>query len=132
CFDRGNGSPFCSPLSTDTWYQGSTHEFIWNYNHPFYVDVELINLFLYYQENYAFRAVRNWTDIDRAEGSLQVKIDSTWFPTDLSPDTVNRTWTLYGFYLPTELDPTTELVNPYSQYPRPFNFSVVRKCSFVS
>ncbi|KAG0175103.1 hypothetical protein DFQ28_005013 [Apophysomyces sp. BC1034] len=33
---------------------------------------------------------------------------------------------MFGFYLPADLNPTTELVSTTSLYPRPFNFSVVQ------
>lgn len=85
---------------------------------------EHIDLYMYYRENYEYRPIKNWTDLPRAQGFLDVQVDGTWFPTR---STTNKTWTLYGYYLPSGLDPTAELTNPASQYPRPFNFSVVRK-----
>ncbi|KAG2219219.1 hypothetical protein INT45_004579, partial [Circinella minor] len=127
CYDRGNGSPFCSPIPSDTWYNGSYYQFVWNYNYPFYVSSEYINLFLYYKENYAFQPIRNWTNMHRAEGQLAVQVDDSWFPNILESESKqNKTWSLYGLYLPAGIDPSKELSNPESQYPRPFNFSVVQ------
>ncbi|KAF7731578.1 hypothetical protein EC973_009342 [Apophysomyces ossiformis] len=113
CQDKGNGYAFCSPLWTDTCY-------------PFYSFSDRLNLFLYYKENYAYRAIKNWTDLVRKDGELPVTVDDSWFPTQLEPGSGNKTWTLYGYYLPAGLDPTAELVSPESQYPRPFNFSAVQ------
>ncbi|KAI8149882.1 hypothetical protein BJV82DRAFT_499831, partial [Fennellomyces sp. T-0311] len=86
-----------------------------------------INLFLYYKENHAFQPIKNWTNVHRADGQLAVQVDDTWFPNLLDPSSPNRTWSMYGLYLPAGKDPASELTNPESQYPRPFNFSVVRK-----
>ncbi|KAI7847869.1 hypothetical protein BDC45DRAFT_524907 [Circinella umbellata] len=127
CYDRGNGSPFCSPIPSDTWYNGSSYQFVWNYNYPFYVSSEYINLFLYYKENYAFQPIKNWTNMHRAEGQLAVQVDDSWFPNLLESESKqNKTWSIYGLYLPAGMDPSKELSNPESQYPRPFNFSVVQ------
>lgn len=82
-------------------------------------------MFLYYKQNYAYQAVKNWTNIDRSQGHLTVQVDSSWFPSP--PEALNKTWTYYGYYLPVGMDPVAELVNPDSLYPRPFNFSVVRE-----
>ncbi|KAG0171327.1 hypothetical protein DFQ28_003861 [Apophysomyces sp. BC1034] len=121
CQDKGNGFAFCSPLWTDTWYNGSRYEFIWNYNNS-----ERLNLFLYYKENFAYRSIKNWTNLTCKDGGLDVTVDNSWFPNQLDHGSGNKTWTLYGFYLPTGLDPTVQLVSPDSQFPRPFNFSVVQ------
>ena len=83
---------------------------------------------MYYKENYAFQPIKNWTNVHRAEGQLAVQVDDSWFPDFLeSGSKQNKTWSLYGLYLPAGMDPSEELSNPESQYPRPFNFSVVRK-----
>ena len=64
----------------------------------------------------------------REEGQLAVQVDDSWFPDLLeSGSKQNKTWSMYGLYLPAGMDPSEELSNPESQYPRPFNFSVVRK-----
>ncbi|ORZ00905.1 hypothetical protein BCR43DRAFT_434488 [Syncephalastrum racemosum] len=126
CYDRGNGSPFCAPTSTDTWELGSSHRFEWNYNYPFYVTAERINLYLYYKENYAYMTIKNFTDLPRADGGLDVNIDKSWFP----PQLANDDCTLYGLYLPEGTNPTEELTNPLSQYPRPFNFTIHRRRFF--
>lgn len=88
-----------------------------------------LNLFLYYKHNYAYEAVKNWTDIDRSQGHLTVQVDDSWFPA--GPEPTDKSWTYYGLYLPAGIDPAAELVNPDSQYPRPFNFTVVRKYTTV-
>jgi hypothetical protein len=31
CSKQGNAYPYCLPLTTETWTNGSTHDFIWNF-----------------------------------------------------------------------------------------------------
>lgn len=33
CSDQGNQYPFCSPVSTDVWTNGSTYDFVWNFKY---------------------------------------------------------------------------------------------------
>ncbi|CDH49168.1 hypothetical protein RO3G_17054 [Lichtheimia corymbifera JMRC:FSU:9682] len=114
CYDRGNGSPYCSPIPTDTWKNGTQHQFVWNYKQ------EYLSLYLYYKENYAYQPVKNWTSIRRADGALAVQVDNSWFP----PNTTRTS--VYGYYLPAGMNPLKELSNPESQYPHPFNFTIER------
>ncbi|KAI9312872.1 hypothetical protein BX666DRAFT_1865515, partial [Dichotomocladium elegans] len=120
CYDRGNGSPFCAPVSSDVWEIGTSNEFVWNYKQ------ENISLYLYYKDKYAYQPIKNWTSIHRATGSLAVQVDNSWFPSGNITTVV-----LYGYYLPQGVDPAAELANPESQFPRPFNFSVERKYSYI-
>ncbi|CAO3587290.1 unnamed protein product [Absidia cylindrospora] len=53
------------------------------------------------------------------------QVDDSWFPTPLYNQS-QKQWTMYGFYLPSFMNPTQELSNPDSQYPRPFNFSIIQ------
>ncbi|KAF7725331.1 hypothetical protein EC973_009670 [Apophysomyces ossiformis] len=85
-----------------------------------------LSLYLYYKKNYAYQHIKSWTNLTTSDGSLQVLVDDSWFPNPLPRGSGNLTWTMYGFYLPAGLDPTYELTNPSSLYPRPFNFSVVQ------
>lgn len=34
---------------------------------------------------------------------------------------------MFGYYLPAGMNDTQQLVDVYSMYPRPFNFSVIRE-----
>ncbi|KAI8364731.1 uncharacterized protein BYT42DRAFT_590179 [Radiomyces spectabilis] len=126
CFDRGEGFPFCSPLPTDTWVNGSHHEFIWNYNSAYYAAHDYLDLFLYHIEHFTYHSIRNWTQLHTRDGSLPVQVDDSWFPTQLQPGDNNKTWTLYGYYLPSGMDPYHELPDTTSFYPRPFNFSAIQ------
>ncbi|KAI8081350.1 uncharacterized protein BX664DRAFT_285305 [Halteromyces radiatus] len=125
CAQQGNQHPYCSPLTTDTWVNGSTYEFIWNYNFPYYVNSPSLNLYLYYIKNYQYTQIKQWSDIHTNDGSMSVLVDDTWFPT---PDTdgKNKTWSLYLYYLPSTVNASSELQNTLSQYPRPYNFSVIQ------
>lgn len=123
CHDMGNGYPICSPKPTDTWIEGSQYQFVWNYNYPFYVTSSQLDLHLYYRENYAYQEIKKWTNITTTDESFTVTVDSSWFPTSSS---TNVTWTMFGYYLPAGMNDTQQLVDVYSMYPRPFNFSVIQ------
>lgn len=56
-------------------------------------------------------------------GGLTVTVDDSWF---LSATPIEKNITLFGYYLPSTLDPAQELTNINSMYPRPFNFTVTR------
>ncbi|KAI8342786.1 hypothetical protein BC941DRAFT_148274 [Chlamydoabsidia padenii] len=121
----GNQYPYCSPLTTDTWVNGTTHQFIWNYNYPFYVSSESLDLTMYYIKNYQYTLIKNWTDLTTSNGALTVTVDDTWFPTPSYNG--NKTWNLSLFYLPAGMNASIELQNTNSLYPRPYSFSVIRK-----
>ncbi|ORZ16332.1 hypothetical protein BCR42DRAFT_327626, partial [Absidia repens] len=123
--DQENTSPYCSPSPNDTWNNGTSHSFIWNPSFPFYSTSETIDLYLYYKENLQFKPIKNWTALPCNSGSLMAQVDDSWFPSPLYNQS-QKQWTMYGFYLPSFMNPIQELSNPDSQYPRPFNFSIVR------
>jgi hypothetical protein len=74
--------------------------------------------------------VKNYLNIDRLTGGLEVTVDDTWFLNKLEPGDSDQNLTILGFYLPSTANSTVELSSPISQFPRPFNFTVTRKCLF--
>jgi hypothetical protein len=90
---------------------------------------ETLDLYLYYKENLQLHLIKNWTALPCRAGSWAVQVDDSWFPS--SPPsfytTTQKQWVVYGYYLPALMNPTDELSDPESQYPRPFNFSIMRK-----
>ncbi|KAI9472150.1 MAG: hypothetical protein EXX96DRAFT_583054 [Benjaminiella poitrasii] len=127
CSEQGNQYPTCFPTSSDILKNGSTYDFIWNFNYPFYVGYEQLSLYLYYYIKFEYVNVKNFTNLDRSQGSVQVTVDDSWFLTPLQPSSPDVDWTLMAFYLPSTANVTEELTNPYSMYPRPFNFTITRK-----
>ncbi|KAF1800240.1 hypothetical protein FB192DRAFT_1285645, partial [Mucor lusitanicus] len=126
CSDQGNQYPFCSPVSTDVWTNGSTHDFVWNFNYPFYVGYESISLYLYYYIKFEYQNVKNFTNLDRSTGGIEVTVDDSWFLAPLNPGDSPKNWTMLGFYLPSTLNSAQELASPTSMFPRPFNFTITR------
>ncbi|KAI7897790.1 uncharacterized protein BX663DRAFT_527202 [Cokeromyces recurvatus] len=127
CSEQGNEYPFCYPTFTDVWRNGSTYDFIWNFNYPYYVQHEYLNLYLYYYIKFEYKNVKNFTRLDQSLGSVKVTVDDSWFLSPLEPGSLDLNLTLYGFYLPSTENVTEELSNPISMYPRPFNFTITRK-----
>ncbi|KAI7863504.1 hypothetical protein BDF14DRAFT_1733922 [Spinellus fusiger] len=127
CRKLGNAYTVCVPSYVDTWENGTAHNFIWNYEQPFYVSSPTISLYLYYKQNFAYNLIKNWTDMSTSSGELDVVVDDTWFPMTLPAGSGNQTLTLFGFFLPSNLNATYELTSTTSSYPRPFNFTVLRK-----
>lgn len=84
-----------------------------------------LDLHLYYKENYAYQNTKNWPNLTTRDGQLTVTVDDTWFPTQLE-GTGNKSWTMFGYYLPAGTNASAELTNVYSMFPRPFNFTVIR------
>lgn len=125
CAQRDNQHPYCSPLTTDTWVNGTTHQFIWNYNFPFYVSSDVLTLNLYYIKNYQYTLIKAWTDLPTSDGELTATVDDTWFPTP-NYDGKNKSWPLYIYYLPSSMNASSELQNTNSLYPRPYNFTVIQ------
>lgn len=72
-------------------------------------------------------SVKNYTDLDRASGFVQVTVDDSWFLNPLPAGSSPTNLTIVAFYLPPTLSPYTEISSPISMFPRPFNFTVVRK-----
>ncbi|CAO0790316.1 unnamed protein product [Mucor circinelloides] len=126
CSDQGNQYPFCSPVSTDVWTNGSTYDFVWNFNYPFYVGYESISLYLYYYIKFEYQNVKNFTNLDRSTGGIEVTVDDSWFLTPLNPGDSPKNWTMLGFYLPSTLNSAEELASPTSMFPRPFNFTITQ------
>ncbi|CAO3592831.1 unnamed protein product [Absidia cylindrospora] len=124
CSQKDNQYPYCSPLTTDTWVNGTTHQFIWNFNFPFYVSSDTLTLNLYYIKNYQYTTIKTWTDLTTSDGELTATVDDSWFPTPNYDG--NKTWPLYIYYLPSAMNASAELQNTNSLYPRPYNFSVIQ------
>ncbi|GAA5797165.1 hypothetical protein HPULCUR_002544 [Helicostylum pulchrum] len=126
CAGKGNQYPFCSPESDAVWVNGSTHDFIWNKNHPFYVGYPQISLYLYYIVKYEYVSVKNYTDLDTATGGTEVTVDDSWFLDPLENGSPPRNLSISAFYLPSDLSPYAEISSTISMYPRPYNFTVVQ------
>lgn len=47
CAEQGNSYPFCSPMSSDVWTNGSTHSFIWNFKYVPISNKKIISLYKY-------------------------------------------------------------------------------------
>lgn len=80
---------------------------------------------MYYIKNYQYTPLKTWTDLTTLDGELSVTVDDTWFPAPSYG--TNKTWNLYLYYLPSGMNASTELQNTNSLYPRPYNFTVMRK-----
>lgn len=76
-------------------------------------------------------SVKNYTDLDRADGSAQVTVDDSWFLSPLPAGSPPTNLTILAFYLPSTLSPYTEISSPISMFPRPFNFTVTRKFGII-
>ncbi|CDH48736.1 predicted protein [Lichtheimia corymbifera JMRC:FSU:9682] len=129
CANMGNAYPICAPQTSDTWYQGNEYKFIWNYNFPYFISGQSqadswLDLHLYFRENYAYQEIFHWDNLPLLDGSLTVTVNESWFP--IPTNSPNQTWTLYGYYLPAGTNASQELVNTYSMFPRPFNFTAVQ------
>lgn len=72
-------------------------------------------------------SVKNYTDLDRGEGAVQVTVDNSWFLNPLPAGSPPTNLTIVAFYLPSTLSPYIEISSPISMLPRPFNFTVTRK-----
>ncbi|KAI8983997.1 hypothetical protein BDF20DRAFT_911172 [Mycotypha africana] len=126
CSDRGNEYPFCLPTSSDVWQDGSTQSFVWNKKYPFYVDYERLDLYLYHYIKFEYINVKNFTNLERRSGGIEVTVDDSWFLSPLQNGESSKNWTMMGFYLPSKANPAVELASPTSMYPRPFNFTVTQ------
>lgn len=54
CSDQGNQYPFCSPLSTDVWTNGSTYDFVWNFKYVKHTNIHYIVIYLLPFVSYPF------------------------------------------------------------------------------
>ncbi|KAI8363805.1 hypothetical protein EDC96DRAFT_511796 [Choanephora cucurbitarum] len=129
CSGLGNQYASCSPTSSDVWTNGSTYNFIWNYNYPYYVRFDNISLYLYYIVRYEYVSVKNFTNLPEKSGGIEVTVDDSWFLSSLPAGSPSQNLTMYGFYLPSSANPMEELASTSSQFPRPFNFTVVQYAS---
>lgn len=89
-----------------------------------------MNLYLYYIVKFEYVSVKNYTDIDRSLGGIQVTVDDSWFLNPLAVGAPPENLTMAGFYLPNGFSPYSEISSPISMFPRPFNFTVTRKTFF--
>ncbi|CAO3680070.1 unnamed protein product [Umbelopsis ramanniana] len=135
CPDQGNSVLVCSPLSSDTWYNGTTNQFLWNYNNPAFNNQfqnGSLSLYLYQYEKASIEyvMVKNFTQLPTTPGSLVTTVDDSWFPTKLSPGSANVTHTYFIYLIASDLDPATEMNNIYSIYRQEsigtLNFTVVQ------
>ncbi|KAI9496772.1 hypothetical protein BDB00DRAFT_736758, partial [Zychaea mexicana] len=90
------------------------------------VEDNQLDFYLYYQKNYAYQHIRAWNNLSLLTGSLSVTVNNSWFPT-AAPEGQNQTWTMFGWFIPSGNNATQMLVETQSTYPRPFNWTVVRK-----
>jgi hypothetical protein len=97
------------------------------FSYPYYVSSPNISIYLYNIVKYAYVSTKNYTNLSTSLGGVEVAVDDSWFLNSLSPGSQNQTVTTYLYILPSTMDPYTELANSNSMYPRPFNFSVLRK-----
>ncbi|KAI8368965.1 hypothetical protein BD560DRAFT_398220 [Blakeslea trispora] len=127
CSGQGNQYSSCYPTASDVWENGTTHNFVWNFNNPYYVLFDNLSLYLYYIVRYEYVSVKNFTNLPERSGGIEVTVDDSWFLSSLPPGSPSQNLTMYGFYLPSSANPMEELASTSSQFPRPFNFTVVQK-----
>lgn len=75
-------------------------------------------------------SVKNFTDLDRTYGGIQVIVDDSWFLESLPDNSLPQNLSISAFYLPSTLSPYIEISSPISMFPRPYNFTVTRKFYF--
>lgn len=75
-------------------------------------------------------SVKNFTDLDRATGGIEVTVDNSWFLEPLENGSSPLNLSISAFYLPSTLSPYAEISSTISMFPRPYNFTVVRKFFF--
>ncbi|KAI9340131.1 hypothetical protein BD770DRAFT_399845 [Pilaira anomala] len=126
CAGRGNQYASCLPESDAVWVNGTSHAFIWNRNNPYYVGYEKISLYLYYIVKFEYVSVKNFTDLDRTYGGIQVIVDDSWFLESLPDNSLPQNLSISAFYLPSTLSPYAEISSPISMFPRPYNFTVTQ------
>ncbi|ORY92199.1 hypothetical protein BCR43DRAFT_497956 [Syncephalastrum racemosum] len=120
----------CSPASTDVWYNGSYHEFTWNYNNAAYTAQDTIDLYLLYENNTGqYEQLKLWANLPRTQGVLVQLIDDSWYPSQLPDNSANKTWKPYAYVLSPgrnyqeEID---KLATSETYFPAPVQFTLIQ------
>ncbi|KAI9287194.1 hypothetical protein BC943DRAFT_350790 [Umbelopsis sp. AD052] len=121
CPNAGNSVFICSPQSSDTWYNGTVNQFLWNYNNPVFnaqFQNGTLSLYLYQYQNASLEyvMVKNFTQLPTTDNQLITTVDDSWFPTKLSPGSANVTHTYYMYLIASDADPAVEMKNIVSIY----------------
>ncbi|CAO3635922.1 unnamed protein product [Cunninghamella echinulata] len=124
CASKGNQLSICEPVNTDTWINGSTHNFVWNYNYPYFITSTNIDIHLYHKSNFQYILIKTWSKLPRLNGVMSVTVDDSWFST--TAYNKNVTWDFSFYILPSGMDSTSELQSTASQFPKPINFNVIQ------
>ncbi|KAI8340183.1 hypothetical protein BC941DRAFT_419646 [Chlamydoabsidia padenii] len=131
CASRDQTVGVCSPSPTDIWYNNTYHELTWKYNNPVYNGFETLTFHLLQQNGTdSYQEIKSF-DVVHAVGVQVVLIDNSWYPSLLPDNSPNVTRIVYAYLIGSGVDLQQELANTLSLYPRPSQFTLIRKCTYV-
>lgn len=126
CIKDIKEQPICSPDENSTWYSGSTNLVTWYIYNSIYLDYGRLNLYFYYEKDFNYYQIINFTNIGTNRGFYPVKIDNSWFPINCTENDIKWKYTL--LLLGNTTNPNYVLNDTLSEWKR-VNFNIIQNSS---
>lgn len=117
----------CSPINNDLWYKDTYNLVTWEIAYPYYriPSSPTLNIYFYYQENYQYYHVLNFSNININDGYHVIYINDSFFPNN---NDLNKKWEYMVIIVGNSTDPDKEINNTFSSFPK-VDFYVVQNTS---
>lgn len=120
-----NDQPICSPNENSTWYSG-TNLVTWYIYNSIYLEYDILNLYFYYEKDFNYYQIINFTNIETNRGFYPVNIDNNWFPINCTENDIKWNYTL--LLLGNTTNPNYVLNDTLSEWKR-VNFNIIQNSS---
>lgn len=114
----------CSPKNNDLWYKDTYNLITWEIAYPYYKipSSPTLSIYFYYQENYQYYHIFNYSNININDGFHVVYINDSFFPNN---NELNKKWEYMVIIVGNSTNPDEEINNTFSNFPK-VEFNIVQ------
>ncbi|KAL7308807.1 hypothetical protein PS15m_010953 [Mucor circinelloides] len=130
CGNENNTISICSPTFDSIWMNDTDQEITWKWNNPTLIQYNTLDLYLLYQPTEGtYEVIKTWPGQERTKGVLVQHIDNSWYPSQISDNSPNVSWTMYFYIVGADYDIQTDLAlipTQHNFFPVPQIFTLIQ------
>ncbi|CAO3635338.1 unnamed protein product [Mucor fragilis] len=130
CGNENNTISICSPTFDSIWMNDTDQEITWKWNNPTLNQYNTLDLYLLHQPTEdTYEVIKTWPGQERTKGVLVQHIDDSWYPSQISDNSANVSWTMYFYIVGADYDIQTDLAlipTQHNFFPVPQIFTLIQ------
>ncbi|KAF1807783.1 hypothetical protein FB192DRAFT_1357453 [Mucor lusitanicus] len=130
CGNENNTISICSPTFDSIWMNDTDQEITWKWNNPTLLQYNTLDLYLLHQPTEGtYEVIKTWPGQERTKGVLVQHIDNSWYPSQISDNSPNVSWTMYFYIVGADYDIQTDLAlipTQHNFFPVPQIFTLIQ------